>query len=173
MLIIQMDFEGPDLDKIENRFKETMEDGLDELAEEVEWFWRQKASETLVESKDKYLKDFSIERVGGEVQVVLKGMAAAMEGGSGPQNLGQTFGLGKIIPMGFPPAVGSAHFHQGRVMPRFRTVSNNSPWMHKGITPGVSGSRPTGISISERVQTEMDERIVDEVFTKVFNRIEV
>ena len=174
MLIIQMDFEGPNIEEMENKFKQAMEDGMDELAEEIEQFWRAKASETLVESKDKYLKGFTVERVGNDIQAVLTGhLAVGMESGAPPQNLKAIFGLGKIIPMGFPPASGAAPFHQGREMPRFRTVSDKSPWTTPGLRPGASGSRPTGISISERVQTEVDERLVDEVFDRVFSKLEV
>lgn len=169
-----MDIDAPNTDAIDERFKQTIEDGLDELSQEIEWRWRTKASSTLVESRKKYLDGLSIERFGNEIQVILKDfMSAAVEGGSQPQNLKQIFGMGRVIPMGHPPAQAHAWFHAGREMPRFRTVSNKSPWIHPGITPRKSGTNPQNLTIGEQIQKECEETIIDEVFDKIFSKLSI
>lgn len=132
--------------------EEIVQEGLDELMEEIEWSWRQKAAMTLDTSREEYLKGISVERTGDEIQVTLDGwLPVAVETGCEPFAMKPGLlgsALFRVIPMGKPKA------SKG-----FATVSINSTgWWHPGIQAR---------SIATQVEDEM-ESLFDKVFANKF-----
>jgi hypothetical protein len=130
---------------------------LEELTDEVEWVWRKIAagSNKLNTTKDIYLDAIKVEREGDEIVMSLTNdLANQVESGSDPYDLKPGFLKGRthrVIPL----------VEQGRPV-KFRMISQKSePWIHPGIHPR---------NIIDEVKAELENNIIDEVFSRVMAR---
>src|SRR5688500_13749318 len=72
-----------DVDKLEMNIIAMFEEGMDKLAEEMEWVWRQKAAATLKTSKDEYLKNLTVTNDKESITFSLEGfLPTAVETGT-------------------------------------------------------------------------------------------
>ncbi len=164
--IVEMEVKGIDWDELESEFDGVIDEGLDTLAEEIEWSWREKAAKKLRESKEEYLDGLSVERIGNDIQGKLTGpLAVAVETGAKSFDLKPGFlgnRLSRIIPMG------EYKGGDGPVVPqigRFRTVSvGSSGWIHPGWEPRA---------IHEEIQEEIDDTLADKVFGSLVDQIKI
>jgi hypothetical protein len=152
-----MDIKGIDMRALESAFDDVFEDGMDEIEKEIERVWRDKASQVLHSSKDEYLENLKVERIGKDVQFVLTGaLPMAIEEGSEGFDLKPGFlggGLSRIIPLNSKSGT-----------PTFRTVSATSKgWQHPGIKAR---------NIHEDVLDEA-EAIVSKIFEGLISRVSV
>lgn len=156
---IQLDVDTSAFDQLEAAFEEALEEGMDQLMEEVEWAWRAEASKSLNESRQAYLDGLSFHRIGRDFEVSLKGwVPVALETGSPPFDLkpgflkaGKGGGLYRDIPMGYP------------TWDRIRRVTPFSPgWQHPGMEQR---------GIGDRIQNQVENEIVPAVFNRVFAKI--
>ena len=158
-LIVDIAVEGIDFDKLEEGMESAINDAMHKFAEEVEFTWRRKAADKLNTSRQKYLEGLKVDVVAGEVQASLTGwFPVAIE--DGWERYDMKPGLlknaqSKVIPIG----------KNAGETPKFVTMRANSPgWWHPGFEPQ---------HISNDVQDEVDERIVDEVFGAALGRVTV
>ncbi len=151
-LHISLEIKGFDEDALFAYIEDTIDGGLEKLAEEVEWQWRIKAGETLNKSKDKYLEGLKVE-VGSEgVEVSLNNwLGVAVESGSTEFDLKPGFLQGaasRVIPL-----------EKETGTPIFRTVSiDSNGWIHPGIEARA---------IHKQIENDMDN-IVNETFKNLF-----
>ena len=161
-LHFSMEMDTKSIDIIEDILDDYMDSFLDELTEEIEWSWRKLAGEDprLRSSRAKYLDAIEVHRDGDEIVLGLTDeLAAALEEGSEPYDLKPGFLRGKthrIIPL-----VDSGTNN----VTRFRTVTVNSQgWIHPGYKP---------VSITEKVQVELESNLIGEVFSRVLSRSKI
>lgn len=175
--IIYMELEGMDFESIGDNMEQAIEEGMRELAEEIEWEWRHQAASKLNESKEKYLQGLSVEVIGRDIEVHLSGpIPVGLETGMPSFDLKPGFLKGgkpyRIIPMGFPPA--------NPVNPRFRIVTPTSKgWIHPGFSENPGMNPNTGKSyykagsITETVQSKVEEGLIPEIFDRVLGNVKI
>jgi hypothetical protein len=97
---------GVDEDGFSEAFNKILSEGVDAMAEEIEWRWRQKASSTLKTSREEYLKGISVEVHNGTIQCNLDGwLPVAVETGCEQFDMKPGLLAGRIfrnIPMNKP-----------------------------------------------------------------------
>lgn len=158
-LIVHLVVVGCDFDALLRDLEDRLDEGLDQLVDKIDETWREKATAQLNTTRDEYLQNLTIERVGRDlIQATLTGfLPVAIEEGTDSYDMKEgTLGnaLSKVIPIG--KKAGS---------PTFRTMKAGSDgWMH----PGFKAKQ-----ISQQVQTEIDSRLVREVFEPLISRTSV
>jgi hypothetical protein len=157
--IVELDVEGIDFDKLGEGMEEAINEGMHRLSEEVEFTWRRKAADKLNTSRQKYLEGLKVDLVGNEVQASLSGwFSVAIETGwerydMKPGILKQD--ASKVIPIG----------KNAGETPKLRTMrAGSAGWWHPGFEPQ---------NISDEVQKEMDDRVVEEVFGPLLGRVSI
>ena len=157
ILMVHMDIKGIDMRALESAFDNVFDTGMDEIEKELDKVWRDKVGIMLHSSKQEYLDNLKVSRVGDEIQFVVTGeLPVAVENGSTAFDMreGLLAGrLSRIIPLNSKTGT-----------PTFRNVSQKSTgWKHPGITAR---------NISEEVLKEA-EGIVNDAFWKAMARVSV
>lgn len=145
-------------DDLMDKIQKTIDTGLDEVAEELEFEWRRLVATELHQSRDEYFKGMSVERVGTSVEMNLTGaLATAVEGGSDRFDLKPGFLKGKTsanIPLfgNRPPA-----------QDRFRRApAKTAPWLHPGVK---------SMNLMSKAQEKVTDEVVDQVFERLLGKV--
>ena len=160
---ITLKFKPLNIDELEREFQKAVEEGMNELSEEVEWEWRTQAAQKLDTSRDEYLKALSFTKQKDSVEVTLDGWVANMVE-LGHQRFNMKPGLLKgnlwrVIPLGKPK--GSKGFSK---------VSINSPadsWIWEEI------KHKGGVQIHKSVQEAVDTKHVPRIFKQIMEKIKL
>ena len=150
---------GPEivLERMESAVTEAIMSGMEDLAEEIEWEIRRKASGELNESRKAYLDGLSVLESGGKISVVLDGgLAVAIEQGSKPHDTSKGSRAGQTI--WYKPA--PRHFRYVSGKP---TVTGKN-WIHPGIKPH---------DFIGKVAEDVENRIAGDVFSAAIDRIKI
>lgn len=150
---------GPEvvLDRLASAVSEAIMDGMEELAEEIEWEIRRRASGELNESRSAYLDGLSVLESGGKISVVLDGgLAVAIEQGSKPHDTSQGSRFQKTI--WYKPAPRHFRFVSGKP-----TVTGKN-WIHPGIKPH---------DFIGKVAEDVENRIAGDIFSAAIDRIKI
>jgi hypothetical protein len=158
-LIIEMDFEGMDFDKLADRFEKEVDDGLQTLADKIEKVWRDKAREKLDTSLQKYLDGIHVDVMGKEIQASLKGfLPVSLETGLGSYDMKPGL-LGNLVSKVIPIGKGA-----GKTID-FKRITHSTPgWRHPGFEPR---------KIFEEVEGEIRDTVLGEVFGPLISRVSV
>ncbi len=150
---------GPEMviDQLGSAVEQAIIDAMDELAEQVEWEIRMKASGELKESRQAYLDGLSVMHRGGTISVTVDGgLAVAVEAGSKAHDTSKGSRFQKTVWYG-PPA---RHFRYVSGKP---TVTGKN-WIH----PGIKAHDFIG-----KVSEDVDARLGDEALSKALDRIKI
>lgn len=145
------------LDDLSSAVESALLDAMGELAEEVEWELRRKASGELNESRQAYLDGLSVLHNGGRITIVLDGgLAVAVEQGSKPHDTSQGSRAGKVV-WYKPPA------RNFRTVTGKPTVTGNN-WVH----PGIEAHDFIG-----KVSDDVENRLGPDIINNALDRIQV
>ena len=135
MFLLHMDVPGMDVDQVEEALEDIIYEGMDELAEELEWEVRTMAAKELGDTKQVYMDSLSVDVYDDSFQFELDHpLAVAVEGGSDPFNMIPGFLQGRksrVLRL-----TGRFDKHKQPAGPRYRTVPYSKykpPWRHPGI----------------------------------------
>jgi hypothetical protein len=138
-------------------FERVINEGLEILAEEIEWEIRRKAAGELNESRQAYLDGLSVLYTGGKIEVVVDGgLAVAVESGSKPHDISAGSRFQKTV--WFKPP--NRHFRNVSGKP---TVTGKN-WIH----PGIKAHDFIG-----KVADDVENRLAGDIFDEVIQRIKV
>lgn len=157
-LIINLNLIGIDEAALLSSVEDDIKQGMEKLAEDVEWAWRKKAAEVLHTSRQEYLDGLRVDHNDGDIQVSLSGwLPVALETGFPSFDMHSTLladgSASKVIPIRTPDGV-----------PIFRTISVGSPgWIHPGFDKR---------GIGEDIQEDLPG-MIDEAFKNVFPKVTV
>ena len=155
------------MDAIDADFQSRIDEGMELMAEEVEWSFRMYASKELNSSKDAYLKALNVTAVDRTVVVEFSGsndrnngLANAVEFGSQRFDLKPGFlrnGEKRYAMVPIKP--------KGVLVGHRRLASLDEPgWIHPGIKPR---------NLRDKVMADVDDHIASEVFDRVFGSVKI
>lgn len=137
MFLLDMDTPGIDIDHVEEALENIIYEGMDLLAEEMEWEIRHLAANDLYDSRDAYLNSLSVDAYEDSIQFQLSHpLATAVESGSEPFDMIPGFLRGTGKPTRLLKLTGRLDKFKNPAGPRKKMVPFSSfkpPWRHPGI----------------------------------------
>lgn len=167
MFILHMDIPGMDIDQVEEALEDIIYEGMDELAETIEWEIRTLAAKGLHDTRQVYLDALTVDVHEDSFQIELDHpLATAVESGSDPFDMKPGFLRGRTTrKLMLTGRLGKNR--QPATVPRPAVVpfsQYNPPWWHPGIKAR---------NFITKTVDDVEDIHAPEVFNDIISRVKV